>query len=166
MTMTGFKERLRAILGVGDSPERIARAFAIGIFIAFSPLLGLHVALAILLIGVFRLNKPAVLAGTFVNNPWTLVPILVTSTWIGEQVCCRASDLPDIDWSSLTFSTLHVQLRSYIWPFVLGSILLGLICAVLSYFIVYRLVSEYRRVRPSDGVKPSVLQTTGDAREL
>ena len=165
MTMTGFKERLRAILGVGDSPERIARAFAIGIFIAFSPLLGLHVALAILLIGRFRLNKPAVLAGTFVNNPWTLVPILMASTWVGEEVCCRSSDLPDIDWSSLTFSTLHLHLGPYIWPFVLGSILLGLICAVLSYFIVYRLISEYRRVRPPAAVKPSVLQTTGDALE-
>ena len=165
MTMTGFKGRLRAVLGVGDTPHRIAFAFSVGIFIAFSPLLGLHVVLAILLIGFFRLNKPAVLAGTFVNNPWTLVPILVTSTWVGEQVCCQTSDLPNIDWSSLTFATLHVQLRSYIWPFVLGSLLLGLTCAILSYFLVYWLVSEYRRVRPHDGVTRGVAQPTGDLHE-
>jgi len=165
MTTTGFQERLRAILGVGDTPHHIALAFSIGIFIAFSPLLGLHVVLAVLLIALFRLNKPAVLAGTFVNNPWTLVPILVTSTWVGEQVCCQASDLPDIDWSSLTFATLHVQLRSYLWPFVFGSLLLGLICAILSYFLVYRLVFEYRRVRPADGVTRGGARTTGEARE-
>jgi len=165
MTTTGLRDRIRTILGIGDTPHRVALAFSIGVFIAFSPLVGFHVVLAILLIVLFRLNKPAVLAGTFVNNPWTFVPILVASTWLGEQVCCRTSVLPKIDWPSLTFATLHLQLRSYIWPFVLGSLLLGLICAVLSYFVVYWLVSEYRRVRPTDGVRGGVAQTTSEARE-
>ncbi len=165
MTMTGFKERLHAVLGAGDTPHQIALAFSIGIFTAFSPLLGLQVVLAIVLIGLFRLNKPAVLAGTFVNNPWTLVPILMASIWVGEAVCCHASDLPNIDWSSLTFATLHIQLRPYLWPFVLGSVLLGLICALVSYFLVYWLVTAYRRARPLDSVAGGVAQTTGDGHE-
>jgi len=162
MTMTSIKTRLHAVLGVGDTPHRIALSFSVGIFTAFSPLLGLQVVLAILLIALFRLNKPAVLVGTFVNNPWTFVPIIAASTWVGEQVCCRARDLPEIDWSSLAFATLHLQLRSYIWPFVIGSVLLGLIFSLLSYFFVYRFVTEYRRVRPPDNVDRVGAQTTGD----
>ncbi len=33
------------LLALDDTPERIARAFAVGVFLAFSPLIGLHLLL-------------------------------------------------------------------------------------------------------------------------
>jgi len=46
--MTGRLGRaLNALLLLEDTPERIALAFAIGVWIAFSPLLGIHTGLAL-----------------------------------------------------------------------------------------------------------------------
>ena len=41
-----FRSTFRRLLALDDPPERTALAFAIGVFIAFSPFLGLHTILA------------------------------------------------------------------------------------------------------------------------
>ena len=72
-----FRQTFRRLLAVDDPPERTALAFSVGVFIAFTPLLGLHTLLATLVALIFRFNKPAIYIGTFVNNPLiTLVPII------------------------------------------------------------------------------------------
>ncbi|MFX9081388.1 DUF2062 domain-containing protein, partial [Acinetobacter baumannii] len=40
---------LRRLLALDDPPERTALAFSIGVFIAFSPFLGLHTIMATLI---------------------------------------------------------------------------------------------------------------------
>ena len=74
--MRAIFERLRArfdnVVGVHEQPERLAAAWAVGLTIGFSPLMGLHTVLALLLALVFRLNKVDVFLGTLVVNPWTL----------------------------------------------------------------------------------------------
>ena len=66
---------LRRALHTADSPERTAAAFSLGLFLGFSPLIGLHTLLGLGLAFLLRLNRLAVLLGTFVLNPWTVVPI-------------------------------------------------------------------------------------------
>src|SRR4029453_1472904 len=75
-----FRAAFRRLLAIDDPPERTALAFSIGVFIAFSPFLGLHTLMATLIAFVFRFNKIAIYTGTFVNNPFlTLVPIILAS---------------------------------------------------------------------------------------
>ena len=77
----------RRLLALDDPPERTALAFSIGVFIAFSPFLGLHTILATLVAFLFRFNKIAIYSGTFINNPFfTLVPIIIASYAIGALV--------------------------------------------------------------------------------
>jgi uncharacterized protein (DUF2062 family) len=78
-----FRATFRRLLALDDPPERTALAFSVGVFIAFSPFLGLHTILATLIAFLFRFNKIAIYAGTFVNNPLLLVPIIVASYAIG-----------------------------------------------------------------------------------
>ena len=79
-----FRSTFRRLLTLDDPPERTALAFAIGVFIAFSPFLGLHTIMATLVAVLFRFNKIAVFAGTFINNPFlTLVPIIIASYAVG-----------------------------------------------------------------------------------
>src|SRR5436309_610992 len=83
MTWSRIKRTAQQILHLGDSPRRTALAFAIGVFIAFSPLYGLHTISVFLFAWAFRLNVVAVLAGSLVNNPWTVLPILGSTMWVG-----------------------------------------------------------------------------------
>src|SRR6266576_6016648 len=85
-----FRATIRRLLALDDPPERTALAFSIGVFIAFSPFLGLHTILATLIAFLFRFNKLAVYGGTFINNPFlTLVPIIIASYAIGAFLLGR-----------------------------------------------------------------------------
>jgi uncharacterized protein (DUF2062 family) len=55
-----FRKAFRRLLAIDDPPERTALAFAIGVFIAFSPPLGLHTIIATLVAFIFKFNKIAI----------------------------------------------------------------------------------------------------------
>jgi uncharacterized protein (DUF2062 family) len=58
-----------------STPHRIALGAAAGVFVAFTPLLGLQMVLAGALALVLRASVPAAMLGTFVGNPlsWPLI---------------------------------------------------------------------------------------------
>jgi len=153
--MLKVKEQMRRVLGLNDTPHRTALAFALGVFIAFSPLLGLHFILAIVSAWLFRLNRVAILVGAFVNNPWTFTPITLSSTWFGIELCCKSHEIPPINLENLTFASMTTQLKSYFFPFVIGSTLLGVVFAVISYFAMLWMISQYRKMKQSEPAAPS-----------
>src|SRR2546423_10728644 len=77
---------LDKLLHIDDTPERTAAAFAIGVFFGFSPLLGLHTVLAILLAFLFNLNRVAALLGVYSNLPWIIGPYYAIATMVGAQI--------------------------------------------------------------------------------
>src|SRR5918992_6067465 len=90
-----FRSAFRRLLAIDDPPERTALAFSIGVFIAFSPFLGLHTIMATALAFLFRFNKIAIYSGTFINNPFlTLVPIILASYGVGALLMGRPLALP------------------------------------------------------------------------
>src|SRR5678809_1293254 len=98
-----FRAAFRRLLAIDDPPERTALAFSIGIFIAFSPFLGLHTIMATALAFIFRFNKIAIYTGTFVNNPiFTLVPIIIASYSVGAFILGRPLRIPDEGLELLT----------------------------------------------------------------
>ncbi len=119
-------------------------AFALGVFIAFSPAYGLHTAMVVLLTWLFGLNFLALMAGAFVNNPWTLVPILGATYWTGAVLMGRM-ETPTFEWQDLSFSGIYQQIAPYALPFIVGGLTLSVIGALLAYPVAYLLVSKYRR---------------------
>jgi uncharacterized protein (DUF2062 family) len=142
---------LRRLLALDDTPERIARAFALGVFLAFSPLLGLHAFLGITLSFLFGLNRLAMLMGLIINNPWTLVPIYAAGTYLGGLLVGfpSAHSLPNFEWRALWSSGFWLQLAGQ-WhmlkPMVIGSFILSILVSIFSY-IVALCVLRQRRAR-------------------
>jgi uncharacterized protein (DUF2062 family) len=140
---------LRRLLSLEDTPERIAFAFAIGVFLAFSPLLGLHTFLGLSLAFYFGLNRVAVLVGVFVNNPWTLVPIYAAATYVGGSLIGFpvTATLPDFGWSEIWRSIFWMQLVQHwrlLLPMLVGSLILSVLAAVLSYPLALYLIHKGR----------------------
>jgi uncharacterized protein (DUF2062 family) len=139
-------ERVRQIvqllLHIEDTPHRTALAFGIGIVIAFSPFLGIHMGIALLVAFLFRLNRVAILLGTYVNNPWTLAPMYVGGTSLGCLLLGVSKDgLDTIDWDlhgAEFLQDLWATLRPYLWPFLLGNTLLGILCGFAGYVLLRR----------------------------
>ena len=140
---TVIKEKLRQILHLGDSPQRTALAFAVGVLIAFSPTYGLHTASAFLFAWAFRLNFLALMAGNLINNPWTFLPIVAGSMGVGLWLD-PVGPVPQIDWSDFTIRMLWDQFHPYVVPFVLGHVLLGAVGAAAGYVIMYQAILKFR----------------------
>lgn len=133
-----FRDKFRGILSIKDSPHRIALAFAVGVFIGMSPLFGIHTVLGLIAAWLFRLNKLVTIAGVYITNPWTIVPIYTFSTYVGAKCLGVSKITPVVDWSHITFSHLMNELRPLLMPFIVGTMLIGLLSSILSYFIIYR----------------------------
>jgi uncharacterized protein (DUF2062 family) len=140
-----IRDRLNAIVKLDDPPHRLALAFALGVFIAFSPTLGLHIISCLVVAWVFRLSKFVILTGTLVNNPWTIVPLYGFCIWFGMKITGSAAEVPRIAWSELTFSNTYSVLKPYLWSYVAGTLVLGTIAALLSYVLFYWAILRYRR---------------------
>ncbi len=140
---------LRRLIVLEDTPERIALAFALGVFLAFSPLLGLHLFLGVVLAFLFGLNRIALLLGIFVNNPCTLIPIYSAGTYLGGLLVGFPSrpKLPTFDWRALWSSGFWMQLFGQ-WqilkPMMLGSFILSIIVSAFSYVTVLYLIRQRR----------------------
>ena len=149
-----FRAAFRRLLAIDDPPERTALAFSIGVFIAFSPFLGLHTILATLLAFLFRFNKIAIYTGTFVNNPFlTLVPIVLGSYAVGALLLGRPLQIPPEGVELLThprifsrvyYRQLFVQSWYLVEPFGLGGIILSFVCSLVAYPLTLRALRMYR----------------------
>lgn len=140
--------RLQVLLGIDDTPHRIALSFAIGVFLAFFPIYGTHTALALLAAYVFRVSRAPALLGIWVNNPWTIIPMYMTGTILGcEMLGVSASELSSLDWHQAvhSFHGLLDTLRPYLWPFLVGNTVLGLLAAVIAYVALRSFLERRRR---------------------
>ncbi len=155
-----FHMIFRSLLALEGNPQVKAKAFAIGVFIAFSPTYGLHTITVILASWVFRLPFSIILLGSLVNNPWTFFPIYGSSYMVGRWLL---SLFPKF-YSPPPFHLLAQQLRALTWkdwftqapilifkegfPFVVGSLFLGVAMALGAYFVVLKIL---RPERPKKG---------------
>ncbi|MBD0327589.1 MAG: DUF2062 domain-containing protein [Pyrinomonadaceae bacterium] len=149
-----LRATLRRLLAIDDPPERTALAFSIGVFIAFSPFLGLHTIMATVLAFWFRFNKIAIYAGTFINNPFfTLVPIILASYATGAFLMGKPLALPAEGmellkhprlltgnwWSELFRNSWDVLL-----PFTIGGMVLSIVGSLLAYPLTLRFLRRRR----------------------
>ncbi len=139
-----LRDKLREVISIKDSPGRVATSFAIGVFIGMSPVLGLHTALGLVVAWIFRLNKFVTMIGVFVTNPWTIIPIYTFSTWIGTKLLGLNRIIPPINWNEMSLAYFLREMKPLLWPFVCGTILIGLISAVIGYIIIYHAVMRKR----------------------
>jgi uncharacterized protein (DUF2062 family) len=149
-----FRAAFRRLLAIDDPPERTALAFSIGVFIAFSPFLGLHTILATFIAFLFRFNKVAIYTGTFVNNPpLTLVPIIIASYAVGAFLTGRPLKLPPEGLELLKnphlltgdyYRRIFAQSLTIVIPFAIGGMVLSVVCSVIAYPLTLRALRSFR----------------------
>jgi len=154
-----LRAAFRRLLAIDDPPERTALAFSIGVFIAFSPFLGLHTIMATFIAFVFKFNKIAIYTGTFLNNPpLTLVPIIIASYAVGAFFLGKPLEIPAEGLELLKnphlfsgdyYRRLFVESLTILEPFALGGMILSVVCSVLAYPLTLRALRAYRRRKPT-----------------
>jgi uncharacterized protein (DUF2062 family) len=143
-SLSHLRSQLRQVLHLNESPHRTALAFAVGAFIAFSPTYGFHTLSVFFVAWAARLNVAAVLAGSLINNPWTVVPILGATLWTGF-LCLGAPQVPAFTWNDLSAMAIYRQIIPYAVPFFIGGLVLSILAAALGYVGAYGIILHYRK---------------------
>jgi len=109
--------------------KAVARAFAMGLFVAALPIPG-QVLVAALIAAFWRVNLPVAVATVFVTNPVTIVPIFLFAYRLGAGILGITPAPFSIE---LSFSWLTTSLAHYWEPLLLGCLLLGALAASIGY---------------------------------
>ncbi|MBN2375325.1 MAG: DUF2062 domain-containing protein [Sedimentisphaerales bacterium] len=158
------------ILHANESPHRLALSIGLGLFIAWTPTIGIQMILAFALAALFRANTRIGPALVWVSNPLTLVPIYLPNYWLGQKLLQMFSDRPAPDYAQIkeaiaSFSSPGNVLVNFFNPSFwhdmfhllfnisvelwLGSIIIGLLVGGISYLVSYKMIYWYRTNNPN-----------------
>jgi uncharacterized protein len=147
---------LGALLHIDDSPERTAAAFALGVFLGFSPLVGFHTLIGVLLAFVLNFNRVAVLLGVYSNLPWIVAPYYAFVTmFVGGPLTGHRippgfrRQVADVFEHSLLsghfWHQLLAILRPLVIPYTVGSLVGALVLSAIAYPVALAFVTSQRR---------------------
>lgn len=111
----------------------VARAFLIGVFTAFLPI-PFQMLIAAFLALYINANVPISVTLVWISNPITIPPIFYGTYLLGTQLL----GMPVTDFSIELSMQWLVEELSHIWaPLLVGSLLAGIVLAVISYFAIH-----------------------------
>jgi uncharacterized protein (DUF2062 family) len=145
-----IKDFFLSLITKEPSPHKLAVAFSIGVYIAFSPFPGFHTVMVFLFTWLFNLNWFVMFAAnTIVNNPWTMVPVYAADYVCGNTVCYATFGHNFMAYNPSWMNWLNSMIAQYLnlseislCSFLIGGNILGITCAILSYPIVRYIFSK------------------------
>lgn len=162
-----FTYYVKRLSRVKAEPHSVALGLAIGIFFAFSPLLGAHIVLSVLFAWAFAANIPTAIIGTALANPISLPFMWGAAYKLGAFLLHRGGGAVDketafrlqgLNWRSFINMFGDINFAK-IWhaalaPWFLGCTILGLIFAILSYWSLKLVLIKYRNKKLKYEMQP------------
>jgi len=135
------------LVRLNDGPRKIALGLACGAFVSATPFLGVHVILAICLAWLLRANLIASAFGTLIGNPLTFPFIWIITYRFGNVLLGRypvSAEEPELTMSLFLQAPIDNFIPVFL-PLIVGSLPLGLILAVGSYFPTLWAIYIYKK---------------------
>lgn len=135
--------RLKRLRG---KPRTIATGFAMGVFAGCFPFFGIQTLLGIVLAAAFRGSKVAAIAGTWISNPITYLPIYVFNYKVGKFLLgVEDSLILPLDKESLSSLANFKELGlSFVLVLLVGCLVVGFIAACITYFYSLAILERLR----------------------
>ena len=150
------------------TPEYIARGWAIGVFIGFAVPFGLQLIISIPLSFLLKGSKLGASIGTLVTNHLTIIVIYPFQCWLGSWVIGKPLALEEISskleliLQKQDYQTLFGLGSDLVISFLIGGFLLAAVSTPICYYLVKRLVIQYRRNKEKRRLKKQEQINGGD----
>ena len=141
--------KLKMMLSLDVSPRVLAKSSALGALIGISPYVGTQTYIALFVFFYFNLPVYPLMIGVYITNPVTIPFIFAFTTKVGLILLGMDSTFT-FDWNNVTLSSLFEAGKTLFIPFIVGTHFVGIICAVLTYFIIYFIAARYKVYKGSD----------------
>lgn len=157
------------ILHADDTPHRLSLGIALGLFVAWTPTIGVQMLLVILLASLFKANRRVGVPLVWISNPLTFVPIYYPSYLLGRFFLGQYLNRPALGYEQVNEMLKNLRSFSYIishifepefWHEALsllvklgvelwvGSLLIAFIVGGIGYIVSYRTIVWYRTSHP------------------
>ncbi|MGC2310291.1 MAG: DUF2062 domain-containing protein [Candidatus Babeliaceae bacterium] len=158
-----FKNFFNRLLAQQKNPVILAKTFCLGLFIAFSPYLGIQTIIAIVAGWLFKLDiKLLIIILYTVNNPWTMIPIAVLDYLVGQWLLGLFSiDLTPYNpaWMEWMNRKIGPYISQYLgisqlslWNFIIGGNVVALIISLGLYLLIKRLFIRLKASKKTDSI--------------
>ena len=165
-----FRQMYRKLLQLDDTPHSIALGAALGMFITFTPTVGIQVLIVLILSMVVRFNRFAAIVLIYLSNPVTIIPIYYADYVIGlfvqgesglsleefgllwDQSVITAGEVGFWGATQVLFKSLGTDV---IIPMFIGGGVLGGFVGVVTYPLTLSWVQRYREGRQGDNHQDS-----------
>jgi len=121
----------------------MARGLAAGVFAGCFPFFGFQIAIGLVIATLIRGNRLLTIAGTWISNPLTYVPIFAFNYQVGQWVLGRSSTIAD--FTGLTtwqhWRDLGAEVATSL---LLGSSVVGIVSSLLTYGVGLGLLQHLR----------------------
>ncbi|MDP8219117.1 MAG: DUF2062 domain-containing protein [Candidatus Theseobacter exili] len=147
-----IKNNLSKLISLKDTPHAIALGISIGIFFGFSPLFGLKTLLAVSFTWIFKGNPIA--AAISVNLHDLTLPVFPFFLIWAHSLGCRILHIPVHTVKKLSVSGFR-NFPDWLYfiregePLILGSAILALPIAILTYYLVLFTFTRWRKHKDS-----------------
>lgn len=132
------------IVRMRGKPEHLARGLAAGVFAGCFPLFGLQILLGVSIAVLLRGHKLLAAAGTWVSNPLTYIPIFLFNYHVGHWLL-GTEELSISQDSLLAWDTIVELGAEFALTLLLGCFVVGIITAILTYFVGIQLIRRWRK---------------------
>lgn len=144
-----YNKILRKLTNIKGTPESIAKGFATGVAMSFTPFVGFHILLSLMVVKITKQNGVAAVLGTIAGNPWTFPFIWYLTLHTGYLVLPNQNSLSPLDFK-LFFSKLFHAIISLdfnlfihdIWPIFLPMLIGCIPYYILVWFVVSYLIKK------------------------
>ena len=150
-----YRPVIKWLVRLRRSPRAIAGGFALGTLVAFTPTVGIQFFIVMFLATILNMNRPAAFVTIWITNVATVTPIYTFNYWVGSLFW----EGPSVGEVYRTFMNLTTKLaRMDLWdiidqfnvvmslgkdiiiPLLIGSLIVGMIAAVLVYLVSLGLI--------------------------
>lgn len=137
---------LSGMFKIDDSPEDIAKGFALGSFIGMMPIPGFQMFVSLAIASSIKVNKRAACVGVFNTNLFTGIFIFAFNFWLGKTILGISSTFVFPEKINFHFiSTIFNAGTDVMLSLFVGGISTGIVFAFISYFIVKHLIHLKRK---------------------
>ncbi len=145
------------VFSLNDTPHRIALGVAVGMFVAWTPTMPFQMVLTITISALVGANKFVGVPFVWITNPVTLIPIYGPNYILGSWLLGRQSAIKHFVsemQQCMSFSGGFWKTTKAWWqatlnffaPLWLGSLLMGIVVAAISYCLILWGVIKFRAV--------------------
>lgn len=156
MIIAYIKKILHKLVLAERSPTKLALSFCLGVYLAFSPFVGLQTWLVFPICWLFKLNVTVTLSTLYlVSNPFTMVPIILVGYMFGQWLFDKVLHIDAIAYNPAWLNSFIDFLAKYVvdlkkhlgvdicfWCYMIGANILAILIAIALYPIMKRLFKK------------------------